>query len=358
VNRLHKLILLTVTCLFSISYGSSANEVILSIRIVDQPTSAEIRGLNESPLDITGRPATDLRFSVPFGEKDLIKELTVNAKWQNDTLILKIKPPFSFEGVIELPISAPPTHVDAGSDAVRKLWGTSWDKLEIEDLFSRFGEARVVAESRMKGVNDQWDRLSVVDVRAVFKYLEAAKHLSRELFVVPPGSVGDANEWLRNAIRENPRIVGRAVGKAQAEQLVEFIESDEGHRFTLLWREIIKAECVSKDVRPLRLRLLQNYRALYLSIPIDRRQKIDSTTMITLQEIQSSISQCLAEYSRRVGANEDIPKDEINRGLKEQIKSLENLKDLDSLSGQPLNTQQIRKTNSDIKVLRDILDKF
>jgi hypothetical protein len=279
-------------------------EMVLEIRlepIAGQPTGPTLVVKDEfSGAILEGRnEQRDWLYALKFSEDALVRRLRVSltkdGAGSSEFPSFLVDPPFFYQGRLRLVFSLPQT-VDTGSDSVRALWSTNVRSMTVDQLIAFHQRAGAIARTRIKRLANDWDSLHPYDVRAAFKYLESAVVLSHELYVIPEDDVREARDWMANAIGNAGDVTGKAVGGlATAEQMIAEIDSEEGNRFSALWREILKAsDC--KIRRP----QLEAYKQLYLNLPSNqRRQRLVSVTGVSTAHIESAITQCISEAARQ-----------------------------------------------------------
>ena len=259
---------------------------------------------------------------------------------------LKFNPPFAaIDSTFVIWIA--PVKNSGHAREVRKLFRTNIkDSLSDEQLPVFYQQARAVAISRINTLKEEWTELHSYDVQAVFKYLEVVRELTERTYILPPNDIDMAKCWLLKAIDNNSRRVNKAVGLANAKQIITQTDLNESRRFRKLWRYIVNIEN-SKDKFP----LLLSYLYMLKEVPSGERiERVKKETGVYEGTILSSMAQCL---STNIRCHQGISS-EKNFSIELMISMLE--KSLRITFDAPLK----KKLNSDIsslRVLKNDIDK-
>ena len=245
-------------------------------------------------------------YDVNLKSNDLVRrfEITLHGLQDHGVLVppVTIANPFYFDGTLGVTIEAQP-NVDIGASTVMQLYATNITNLNARELVSFNAKARAVALARIKRLGDDVRQVYTYDVEAVFKFLESAVRMDRDLYVLPDSSVLDANQWMKNVTDNAPDVVNASIGMPNAGGVVKNIENLEPLSFNALWENIKTESC------PEQLGHMRTYQEMYLSVPNGiRRAQIDEVTHVPYALILSSIAHCVAEDAKAVaktGSGED-----------------------------------------------------
>jgi hypothetical protein len=355
MNSVMKHVVVPLAVAFAWTAPAVGGEATLVLQLPDATPDA----IHPQVLDAeTGRvldnsiDSKDWIYQLEFGEGQIIKRLRLsvvgpqNTQWLFTELLMDH--PFFREGALRV-VLAPPTDVGVGSDAVRALWGTSVKNMSSDQLLEFYQRARHVAQHRMNKLEGQWYQTHPYDVQSVFKYLESVLALSKQLYILPPEDVSKGRDWLNDAIANAPDVVDKAVKLANANQLVQGVDSEEGSRFGSLWKAIKSIEPCEK-----RKKYLEAYRTWFLKVDSDqRRERIVDVTHVPLPVVESAVAQCVATQAQKAvltGTDED--KEAAKAELSQQIDSLERVRADTQLP------KWSKKLDSDISSLNNILSAF
>jgi len=350
-------LLLAALCL-AVNAGPTDAETVLVVHIPNDrngmaTASPEVRDENSGSLLTGAQRARDWNYSIEFGAGEIVRRLRIsvtgveNPPGRLPSLVMD--PPFFYEGRLRLVLEPEPS-TDTGAGAVSALWSTNVRGMSVNQLIEFNQMAAAVARARMKSLGGQWHNLHPYDVRSVFKYLESAVVLSRELYIIPPDDVLEARDWMDNAERNNPSKVRRGIGNtASARQIIKEIDSEEGNRFTLLWNEITSIKACDK-----RKPYLVAYKKWFLNVPSNqRRQKIIDVTRVPVATVESAIAQCVAEEAKSaLASGSDEDKKAASTELQSQLRALE------AVRLKPVSFDWDRRLASDILTLEGMLRAF
>ena len=292
---------------------------------------------------------TDWIYPVEFDDGQIVRHLKLSIAGPDLGPLseLLMEHPFFREGDLLLVLSVR-SNVSGGSGAVRAAWATSVRDMSSDQLLKFYQRASFIAKHRMNGLAGQWHRAHAYDVQSVFKYLESVVALSKHLYILPPNDVSDGRDWLVDAISNAPEAVEKGVRMANAQKLIQDVDSEEGLRFGTLWRAIRAEPCEKRKL------YLKGYRDWFLKVPTDqRRERIEKATGVRLAEIESAVAQCVASEAQKAvstGTAED--KETAKAEVVQQIESLASAKQ------ETGTTSWTKKLDRDISNLTNILSAF
>jgi hypothetical protein len=227
---------------------------------------------------------------------------------------LRVDLPFS-EKENRNTIAALSVKIDSSGRNIRGLYATDPRDVSPTRLHQLYQEAELVAQKRMDRVGHEWGRLNVLDVQAVYKFLETAYVVAERTPIDPASDALRARDWLQLAVNNEPTVVEKALaGTRGAPDLIEHVDQIEGIRFAKLWRSILDLRC------PMRIRMMEAFRdeVRALDNP-EQRDAVLRTTGVSYAEIQKRINICTRDLAKAQG----LSAPELIEVLERQIRASE-----------------------------------
>lgn len=227
---------------------------------------------------------------------------------------LRVDLPFS-EKENRNTIAALSVKIDTTGRNIRGLYATDPRDVSSTRLHELYQEAELVAQERIARVGHEWERLNVLDVQAVYKFLETAYVVAERTPIDPASDALRARDWLQLAVNNEPKVVEEALaGTLGAPDLIEHVDRIEGVRFAKLWRSILDLPC------PMRIRMMEAFRdeVRALDTP-EQRDAVLRTTGVGYAEVQKRINICTHDLARA----QELAAPELIEVLDRQIRASE-----------------------------------
>jgi hypothetical protein len=262
----------------------------------DDPTVAPTVVLQDDP--ITGAKSAEGDWSFTFEEKraplttltiDVSGDLPESYEYEP----LQVKAPF-FEKTYETFLT--PTAVDITPATVRRLVNTpSRDQLG-DGSFRLYQESRAVAMKRMERSPAGGGRISVWDVRAVYKFLEVAYVMAEIGVFMSSDEIEAAYNWLSQVVAGDPDIVAEALGSEgviKAQRRLDEVMRIESLPFGLVWNAISRMSCDEGKVH-----MMDAFAESLSEIPRQRRDRIQKAIGVDQLRIANESNHCTGEIVR------------------------------------------------------------